>query len=81
MGIGGDFCKLLECMILSENYVYDLVKLLIRKRCKFNVVVKIVELFEWVIVDCVCFELVYIFEFLLVLEWCIGELEEWYVEI
>lgn len=80
-GIGGDSYKLPARMTLSENHVYDLVKLSIRKRRKFNAVAKTAESLERAIADRACPEPAYTPEPLLALEWRTGELEEWQAEI
>ena len=76
-GIGEDSCKLPACLTLREDHVYDLVKLSIRKRSKFNGVAKTAESLEPAVVESACPEPAYTPEPLLALEWREGGLGEW----
>lgn len=75
-GIDGDSGKLPVHMTLSKDHVYDLVKLSIRKRRKFNPVAKTAESLEPAIVD----RAAYTPEPLLALEWHTEQPEEWPAE-
>ena len=79
-GIDGDSGEPPVRMTLSEDHVYGLVKLSIRKRPKFNAVAKTVESLEPAIVDHTCLEPAYTPEPLLALEWRPGQPEEWPAE-
>ena len=79
-GIDGDFAKLPVRATLSKDHVYDLVKLSIRKRRKFNAVAKTAESLEPAIADRACLEPAYTPEPLLALEWRTGQSEEWPAE-
>ena len=79
-GIDGDSGKLPVCMTLSDDHVYDLVKLSIRKRRKFNAVAKTTQSQESAIVDQACLEPTHTPEPLLALEWHTGQPEEWPAE-
>ena len=79
-GIDGDTGKLPARMTLREDHVYDLVKLSIRKRRRFNAVPKTAESLEPAIVDQACLEPAYTPKPLLALEWRTGQPEEWQAE-
>jgi len=75
-GIDGDSRKLPARMTLREDLVYDLIKVSIRKRRKFNAVAKTAESAT---VDQACLEPAYTPKALLALEWR-AEPEEWPAE-